>query len=224
MTSVIIGGDPIAPKTFTEVATAQDYFPEWILGVATLQDVTAFARTYDQEQWRHAFGFSYLTARLATGLSAADVLYDWWNGGLPPADDSVGVIWPNPGTFFAGVQAAGPDLTMDSFREGMFSFEVEEPAITQPSINYGEHGLWDFVDFSGIDDVTEIWWDPAATGDDELRRSGSGMYRYVDGGKRYLVGSLTEDLAAFDEAGTVTIYDEVPPAEAPPDAPPPQKG
>ncbi len=224
VTSVILGGDPIAPKTLTEVATAQDYHPEWILGTATLQDVTAFARTYDQDQWRHAFGFSYLTARLATGLGAPDVLYKWWSGTLAPADDTVGVLWPNPATFFAGVQAAGPTLTAETFRNGLFSGEVAEPAITQPSINYGEHGLWDEVDYNGIDDITEIWWDPTASGDDELRRPGTGMYRYVDGGQRYLVGSLTEDLKAFDETGTVTIYDEVPAAEAPPDAPPPRKG
>jgi hypothetical protein len=224
VTSVIIGGDPIAPKTFTEVATAQDYHPEWILGTATLQDTTAFGRTYDQDQWSHAFGFSYLTARLATGLGAPDVLYKWWNGTLAPADDTVGVLWPNPGTFFAGVQAAGPNLTAETFRDGLFSFDVADPAITQPSINYGDHGLWDAVDYNGIDDVTEIWWDPAATGDDELRRPGTGMYRYVDGGKRYLVGDLTEDLKAFDEEGTVTVYDEIPTSEAPPDAPPAKKG
>jgi hypothetical protein len=224
VTSVIIGGDPIAPKTFTEVATAQDYHPEWVMGTATLQDVTAFARTYDQDQWSHAFGFSYLTARLATGLGAPDVLYEWWTGTLAPADDSVGVLWPNPGTFFAGVQAAGPNLTAESFRDGLFSFPIDDPAITQPSINYGEHGLWDFVDYSGIDDVTEIWWDPTAQGDDELRRAGTGMYRYVDGGKRYLVGDLPTDTVLFDEAGTVTVYDEIPAAEAPPDAPPPKKG
>ena len=224
VTSVLIGGDPIAPKTFTEVATAQDYHPEWVMGLATLQDVTAFGRTYDQEQWSHAFGFSYLTARLQTGLGAPDVLYEWWAGELAPADDTVGVIWPNPGTFFAGVQAAGPNLTLETFRDGLFAGALEDPAITQPAISYGDHGLWDEVDYNGIDDVTEIWWDPAATGDDELRRPGQGMYRYVDGGLRYLAGTLTEELKVFVEEGSVTIYDEIPPAEAPPDAPPPKRG
>jgi hypothetical protein len=224
VTSVILGGDPIAPKTFTDVATRQGYHPEWIMGTATLQDTTAFGRTYDQEQWSHAFGISYLAARVDTGLGAPDVLYKWWTGTLAPADDTVGVLWPNPATFFSGIQAAGPNLTLDSFREGLFAGDVPAPAITQPAISYGEHGLWDEVDYNGIDDIVEIWWDPAAEGDDELRRPGAGMYRFVDGGKRYLVGSITEDTKVFDEAGTVTIYTELPAAEAPPDAPPPKKG
>jgi hypothetical protein len=224
VTSVILGGDPIAPKTFTDVATKQDYHPEWIMGTATLQDTTAFGRTYDQEQWSHAFGISYLAARVDTGLGAPDVLYKWWSGELAPADDTVGVLWPNPATFFAGLQAAGPNLTLDSFREGLFAGDVPEPAITQPAITYGEHGLWDGVDYNGIDDVTEIWWDPTAQGDDELRRPGNGMYRFVDGGKRYLVGTITDEMKVFDEAGTVTLYTELPAAEAPPDAPPPKKG
>jgi hypothetical protein len=224
VTSVLVGGDPIAPKTFTEVATAQGYFPEWILGTGTLQDTTAFGRTYDQEQWAHAFGISYLAARVETGLGAPDVLYQWWNGTLAPADDSVGVLWPQPSLFFAGLQAAGPNLTAETFRDGMFTNGPIAPAVTQPAISFGDHGLWDETDYNGIDDFTEIWWDPAATGDDELRKPGTGMYRFVDGGKRYLPGDWTSDLQLFDEAGTVTIYTELPPAEQPPDVPPPAKG
>ena len=224
VTSVILGGDPIAPKTFTEVATAQGYFPEWILGTATLQDTTAFGRTYDQQQWAHAFGISYLAARVDTGLGAPDVLYKWWNGTLAPADDTVGVLWPQPSLFFAGLQAAGPDLTVESFRDGLFAGELLDPAVTQPAITFGDHGLWDEPDYNGIDDFTEIWWDPAATGDDELRKPGTGMYRFVDGGKRYLPGDWPTELKVFQEAGTVTIYTELPAAEQPPDVPPPDKG
>jgi hypothetical protein len=224
VTSVILGGDPIAPKTFTEVATAQDYHPEWIMGTGTLQDVNAFGRTYDQDQWAHAFGFSYLAARLPTGQSAPDELYEWWAGELAPADDTVGVIWPNPGTFFSALQEAGPNLTVETFRAGMFAGDVPEPAITQPAITYGEHGIWDEVDYNGIDDVAEIWWDPDAVGDDELRRTGNGMYRFVDGGVRYLRGKLTSDLKVFDEAGTITVLDAIPESEAPPDVPPAKRG
>ena len=68
VTTVIIGGDPIAPKTFTEVATQQGYKPEWVLNGAALQDTTAFGRTYDQDQWSHAFGLSSLAARVVNGF------------------------------------------------------------------------------------------------------------------------------------------------------------
>lgn len=224
VTSVIIGGDPIAPKTFTEVATAQGYFPEWILGTGTLQDANAFGRTYDQQQWAHAFGISSLPAKFATGLSAPDVLYQWWAGTRAPADDTVEVLWPQPSLFFTGLQAAGPNLTVETFRDGLFSGELPTPALTQPAITFGDHGLWDETDYNGIDDFTEIWWDPDVTGDDEIHRPGTGMYRFVDGGKRYLPGDWPTDLRVFDEAGTVTVYEELPEGERPPEVPPPDKG
>ena len=51
VTTVLLSTDPIAPRDFTREATAQQYFPEWVLAAVTLTDTTAFARTYDQEQW-----------------------------------------------------------------------------------------------------------------------------------------------------------------------------
>ena len=63
VTTVLYSGDPIAPRTLTQEATAQDYFPEWVLtGTQTLADTTTFARSYDQEQWAHAMGVTYLSA------------------------------------------------------------------------------------------------------------------------------------------------------------------
>jgi hypothetical protein len=221
VTSVIIGGDPIAPKTFTEVATQQGYFPEWVLNGAALQDTTAFGRTYDQQQWAHAFGISSLEARTRNGLGDAERLYQWWAGEYPPADDTVGVLYPNPLMFFAGLQAAGPDLTMETFRAGIFHAGPGKSRATQQIITFGEHGLWDDPDYNGIDDMTEIWWDPTVSGDDEIRKPGTGMYRYVDGGKRYLPGDWPSELNVFDPAGTTTVYDELPEGEAPPDVPSP---
>lgn len=221
VTTVIIGGDPIAPKTFTEVATQQGYFPEWVLNGAALQDTTAFGRTYDQQQWSHAFGISSLAARVVNGLGDAERLYQWWAGEYPPADDVVGVLYPNPSTFFAGLQAAGPNLTVESFRDGLFSIPPQDPAVTAQIYTFGDHGIWDRVDYSGIDDFTEIWWDPTVSGPDEIRKDGVGMYRYVDGGRRYLLGDWPDELKVFDPEGTTTVYQELPPGEEPADVPPP---
>jgi hypothetical protein len=220
VTTVIIGGDPIAPKTFTEVATQQGYFPEWVLNGAALQDTTGFGRTYDQRQWAHAFGISSLNARTVNGLGDSERVYQWWAGEYPPADDSIGVLWPLPATFFSGLQAAGPKLTMESFRDGLFSIAPADPAVTQQIYTYGDHGIWDDTDYGGIDDFTELWWDPTVTGDDEIRKPGTGMYRYVDGGKRYLLGDWPEDLKVFELDGTTTVYDKLPPGEEPADVPP----
>ena len=222
VTSIVFSGDPVAPSTFTQEATAQDYFPEWILGPQALVDTNAFARTYDQKQWAHAFGVSPLAARIKAEQTPSFQLYNWFNGEQPPAIDTNPVLFPQPSLFFAGVQAAGPNLTVESFRDGLFARSTQEPATTQAIITYGDQGFWDYDDYYGSDDVTEVWWDPEATGPDEIRKEGTGMWRFVDGGKRYLPGEWPKgETKAFEEEGTVTILDEPPAAERPKDYPSP---
>jgi hypothetical protein len=222
VTTVIFSGDPVAPATFTKEATAQNYFPEWILTGSALVDTTVFARSYDQRQWAHAFGVSQLTARIQSEKSGSYRLYQWAFGTPPPAKDTSGVIYPQPSLFYAAIQAAGPKLTVDSFRQGLFSIPPRPTALTAPEITFGNQNIWPYTDYNGIDDATEVWWNPTATGPDEIRRVGQGMYEYVAGGKRYLPGQWpTSDSRAFDPFGAVTIYDQAPASEAPKDYPPP---
>src|SRR3954447_26264632 len=108
VSTVIVNADPIAPKSFTEEATKQNYFPEWIFGGNALVDTNAFGRTYDQRQWAHAFGISSLAARTTQELSDRFDLYRWFKGTVAPADQEYGVIFPQPALFFAALQAAGP--------------------------------------------------------------------------------------------------------------------
>jgi hypothetical protein len=225
VTTIIFNGDPIAPKIFTEEATKQNYFPEWLYGGSVLVDTNAFGRTFDQQQWAHAFGITSLSTRVAPDIVADYDLHTWYFGGLAPADDSYGVIYPQPALFFAGLQAAGPNLTAETFRDGLFGFsgtELPEPALTQPLITYGDHGLWpEAPDYFGIDDFTEIWWDPTATGEDEIRREGTGMMRFVDEGKRYRLGEWTSELKAFDPTNAPAVFETLPESETPPQYPPP---
>src|SRR3546814_15190106 len=95
----------------------------------------------------------------------------------------------------------------------MFSIPPTEPAITNQIITYGDHGFWEETDWNGIDDLTELWWDPTVPGLDEIRKDGVGMYRAVDGGVRYLPGEWTEELKVFDPEGTTTVYEELPAGE-----------
>ncbi len=221
VTTVVFSGDPVAPGPFTTEATAQDFHPEWVLGPQVLVDTVAFSRTYDQDQWAHAFGPSPLTVKPNQTQRSPFVLYEWFHGELPPAPDTSAVIVPNPSLFFAGVSAAGPDLTPESFRAGLFTRPPTPSYESEPSLSFGDHGRWDYEDYNGVDDVTEIWWDPEATGEDEIGRDGTGMWRYVDGGKRYLPGEWTEDVTLFDPEGSETILEAPPEDETPPEYPAP---
>lgn len=212
VTSIIFSGDPVAPRDFTKEATAQEYFPEWIIAASTLVDVTAFARTYDQQQWAHAFGVTQLATRGNPTTTGAYANYEWFTGSAPPADDSIGVIAPNPSLFFAIAQGVGPNLTAANFRDALFAFEGTRKAISQPYLSYGDKGYWGGVaDYQGVDDATVFWWDATATGPDEIRKDGVGMYQYVNGGARYLPGEWPTEDQLFDPEGAVAIY-ETPPA------------
>lgn len=225
VTSVILQADPVAPANFTQEATAQEYFPEWVVSGGTLTDTTVFGRIYDQEQWAHAFGPTTLAAATSPELDSGFALYEWYTGEQPPAAETAPVLYPNPSLLFAVIQAAGPDLTPETFRDGLFSGDPTPGAITASSLSWGDHGLWDELDlandWSGVDDMTEWWWDAEATGQDEIQREGTGMVRFVDGGKRYLPGAWTGDLRVFDEEGSVLVYDEPPASEQPPTYPSP---
>jgi len=221
VTSIVLNGDAVAPRDFTKEATAQGYFPEWIVGVCTLVDTNAFARTYDQQQWAHAFGYSFLAAKLTAATSGYYSLYMWFTGVEPPAKDTVNVFLTYPAVFFSALQGVGPNLTHDTWRDALFHYPTTPSAISQPSLSWGEHGIWPDPDYLGIDDGTLFWWNPTATGPDEIRREGTGMYEFVDGGKRYLPGEWPTEDKLFDPDGAVSIYTTRPPGETPPSYPSP---
>lgn len=220
VTSVILSTDPVAPRDFTREATAQEYFPEWIVAAATLTDTTAFGRSYDQAQWAHAFGVTSLAARVNPEISGYYALYRWWTGTTPAAAESIGVYMPPFFLLMSALQAAGPELTHESLAAAIRGFETT-PAISQPWLTWGDHGIWSEPDYAGIDDATLFWWDATAVGLDEIRREGTGMMRYVDGGARYLPGQWPADDRLFVVDGSVTVYDTPPAGEEPRDIPSP---
>jgi hypothetical protein len=218
VTSIAMAADPISPALFTTEATNQNYFPEWIITGSALTDTDLFARTYDKTQWRNAFGISLLTARIPKTAGEAWTVYQFhYPGQTPAANNQYGVIYPVPLAFWTGVHLAGPRLTVDSWQKGLFSYPLSNVGKkTLAATSYGKHGIWSFIDYTGADDVTEIWWDPTAPGPDELDNQGVGMYRYVDGGRRYMPGQHpSSDPKVFVNDGTVTIYDQVPAGESP---------
>jgi Periplasmic binding protein len=217
VTSVLFGGDPYMPIYLTQQATAQDYHPEWVMTGFTWLDVPQFARQYDQEQWANAFGLSLLlppidpewtqqqgnlvTWHLGEELSSYPDIYDW-------------------GRFYTAIHLAGPVLTPETFKDGLFSFKPVSGFQTEFAVSYGE-GLWPWPDHQGADDVTEIWWDPDER---DMRAENDevfGMYRYMNEAERYLPGGMG-DLGGtlFSEEGTIVMFDERPDGDRPPIYPP----
>ncbi|MGH8992582.1 MAG: hypothetical protein ACRDZ7_13830, partial [Acidimicrobiia bacterium] len=218
VTSILFAGDPLSPVFFTQEATRQRYSPEWVLTGSAFTDTSFFARTYDQTQWAHAFGLSFLPARLPVEQSDSYRVHMWHHGSPPPAEAAHGLIYSVPWIFYTGMHLGGPVLTPESIRDGLFRFPpTGRGSLTNVHISFGRHGIWSFDDYLANDDATEVWWDTTAAGEDEVGNSGVGLYRYVDGGRRYLPGQHPgTDPFVFARDRTVTIYDEPPASDRPP--------
>ena len=215
ITTVVLAGDPRVPQTITREATAQNYFPEWVITGTLLTDTNVYGRTYDQRQWAHAFGITPYLAKIDSGVAGASFLYEWFHGEPPPAAGNVSLVNQYPALFFPVLNLMGPDLTHATFAETLLLAQAAPTAITDYSVSFGNKGRWPAQyepDYFGIDDVVELWWDAAAEGPDELGSHGLGMYRYVDGGRRYVYPDrfAAEVPAAFDTRGTSLIYTDRP--------------
>lgn len=223
VTSVIFTGDPIMPGPITREATAQNYFPEWVIGPNVLVDIALFGRTYDQAQWKHAFGLSLQAARTDQDARESYHLYQWQYG-KPPPNNTYGVILGDLVSLFAGVHLAGPSLTPETFKNGLFRAPIAGGTPLSPATSRGHHGLWPGTDWGGSDDGGLLWWNPDARGEDEVGKVANGLYEYTAGGKRYTLGEWpTKDPGLFDPAKSITIYKTIPPRYAPPDYPSPAK-
>jgi len=223
VTSVVCACDPFSPIFFTQEATRQNYRPEWIITGSALTDTAFFARTYDQTQWANAFGVSFLTVGLPEELRDDYRKFAWHFGRPPTAEANYSIIDAPTNIFFTGVHLAGPQLDPGTFRDGMFRAGPSATAMATTAASSFGVEVWGFEDYTALDDITLIWWDPQAQGEDETGQFGVGLYQYVDGGKRYMPGQQPNaPTKAFQREGSISgAYEDYPQGEAPPDYPRP---
>lgn len=184
VTTVTCTCDPIAPIFFTNAATNQAYFPEWLQNGVLLTDIPDFERLYNQQQWANSFGTSAFGKPQPVAQSAAWKAYFAAkpNGSKSTAAAS-GAYFALLFYAFSAIEAAGPQLTATSFAQGMFSLPaIGGTAPDVPRVSFGANGP---SPYTGIDDVTEIWWDDQRTGPDGK----TGYNFYVEGGRRRQLGT-----------------------------------
>ena len=157
-----------------------------------LVDIALFGRTFDQQQWQHAFGLALSPARTDQDARESYNLYKW-EYGKPPPNNTYGVIIIDPLPLFTGIQMAGPDLTAETFAAGLFRTPVLGGTPLSPRTSVGHHGLWPGTDWGGYDDAGLIWWNPNATGEDEVGTVGKGLYEYTDDGEALVAEGLPDD-------------------------------
>lgn len=223
VTTVVFMGDPIMPIYLTKAATDQDYFPEWIVTGTVLTDTTVFGRQYDQKQWAHAFGLGATPVNVPLEQSEAWRTYVWNYGSDPEATNVLRVAYEPIRIFMLGVHMAGPDLTPETFRDGLFHYPVTGGSATAPQVSFGNHGFFQNPDYIGVDDSREIWWKAGVTGPDEQgKETGTGMLYSSNDGARIAPGTMPDTPPdVFDEQDSVSGYDQ--PIDQPPTYPSPAK-
>lgn len=179
VTSIFTGFDPVMAIFLTGKAIEQDYHPEWLVVGVAVQDVDIIAQLFDQQSWARAFGVSYLSEfqpqRASYGYNAYKQIRD-----DEPAF-VVDVIYYQMYMLALGLHMAGPDLTPQTYAQGMYNY----PGGTGPIglMLYGPD------DYTPPNDGREIYWDPEAI---SPQNNEPGAYIETDPGARFRRGEWPE--------------------------------
>jgi hypothetical protein len=179
ITTVICGCDPAFPIFLTSKAQEQGYQPEWIVTGAAFVDVDVLGQLYQQDQWSHAFGVSFLgplqPRRSTFGYNAFKIA-------RPNEEPSslVDILYYQMYLLSIGVQMAGPALSPETLERGMYAYPGGS----------GPVGTWKFTPgrYTPTQDAREIYWDRNKT---SPQNGDKGSYVETEPGKRYRPGQWT---------------------------------
>lgn len=176
-TTIFCGCDPIFPVFLTTKAAEQNYNPEWVVVGVALTDHDLVGQLYDQEQWSRAAGVSYAGPILPLRAGLGYAAYKSVRSDEPAF--SAEIIYAQMYMLALGIQLAGPNLTPETFEQGMFSY----PGGT------GLYGTWGFPSgsYTPTKDAAILWWDPERISTYNKKR---GAYVLSYGGKRFALHQL----------------------------------
>ncbi len=166
-------------------ADAQSYEPEWVQFSAFALDFNVIGRLMPANQAPHMFGLSAWEIPRPDAQQECYQAYKSIDPANNPDGSSCGNFWHPLMMMMNGIQEAGPKLNQASFDKALINMPRRYPA--EPWAIGGGFGP---DDYSYMDDINEIWYDPSA-----VAPNGGypGAYRYTELGKRYKRGELTTD-------------------------------
>jgi hypothetical protein len=171
VTTIICGCDPLTPLYLAQDADAENYHPEWF----SLGFGDAFSRLPPTDQWSHD-----VSAGIANVPRTQEESYRLYRKAYPTGEvpPSYSAIYEPYLLLFDALQAAGPDLTPQSFERGLWSLP--------PSMPGGEYGDWQFgtATFDPSASFQILWWDPHGT---SIQDGKTGTYLPCNAGASYLV-------------------------------------
>ncbi len=207
VTSVISFADNALMAPLTKAATAQEYSPEWVFTGYGYQDFDGFARTYDPDQMKHAFGLSVLSPYTADAPDYLDVFNWYWSKTQGNTFSITGGMF---NFVYYAMHYAGPTLTAANLKLGLFSAPAVGGAANGTIVGQSGFGKtvglpYDSYALLGSDRGL-AYWDPDVTaGSQAVNLVGKGAFMYLDGGKRYGYKNFTKtEPKFFDADGAVS--------------------
>ncbi len=195
VTSIMCVCHSSTTRQLMSTAQGQSYEPEWILSSYAYHDGNAFMSQMPQNQAAHTFGLQFWNKQV-------DPANETWYHATQYANPSYD-YQGNPFIYFgahylyhqflvlaSGIQMAGPNLTAQSFQQGMWNTRFPNP----PSPYFeGKVGFED-RDHTFVNDAAIIWWDPSGR-DPWIGTPGS--FCYVRRGERNNIGAYPREDEAF---------------------------
>jgi hypothetical protein len=175
ITTVQCSCDPVLPVFLTARAHEQGYQPEWVVSGVAWTTTDYVGQVFQQDQWSRAFGISFDSAAQPSQASLGYNAYKQVRDDEPAF--AVQDIYNSMYLLATGIQMAGPNLTPDTFEQGMFDYPERE----------GPEGVWGFSeqDYTPRLDYREVYWDPEEV---SPFNNEQGAYVDTDPGTRFRPG------------------------------------
>jgi len=226
VTTVILFTDVAMNRALMEQATAQQWSPEWFMTGAGYFDLPVLAQGYPDAQAEHAFGISLIPpyfdlpdeVRNITGSIGA---FRWYFG--PNLGTTSGAVPGGINWLLSGVHHAGPKLTPQTFKQGLFAVPPTANPNRSPLITLSGYGRTTGLPYEayspGPADFAPMWMDPHTSGistgsETEVPH----VSWYMDDGRRYSSGKWPKNLVWFDKSTSIHQLDGLPPGATLPTA------
>lgn len=150
ITTMLCGCDPIFPVYFGGQAYQNSYLPEFIDVGTALTDADYDAQLWNQQFAAHVIGISPNAPTVSYTQTLGYAAYKTVRTDEPAY--FVNLIYEQMDQLAIGIQMAGPNLTPQSFAQGMFNFPAR----------LGPYGLWGWgpSQYTIPNDVREICYSP----------------------------------------------------------------
>jgi hypothetical protein len=218
VTTVVLFSDVAMTKALMEQATAQEWFPEWFVTGAGYFDLPILAQGYPDDQAEHTFGVSLIPPYFVlpdevNNIVATTGSFNWFfgtNRGTTSGAVPGGIDW-----FLNGIHNAGPNLTPNTFKQGLFAAPASANPTHSPLVTltgYGHTTGLPYAAYSpGPADFAPMWMDPHTSG----MSLGSNtevphVSWYIDEGRRYSSGRWPKNLVWFDKSNSTHALDGLP--------------